>query len=164
MHRKRFQVLDRQRDKMRQETIETLKGKQLICDQIFAICCDTTSSNTGVHNGAVQILSTTLNAQILWLMSRHHIYEVYISHFMKALTGQKTKGPRRQLYVRLQKVWPDVAKSIQAAAPGNKLCLFDWNGVQVGSELHSMALEALQFGQRALELNTFARSDYKKGL
>lgn len=30
VHRKRFQVLDRQRDKMRQETIETLKGNQLI--------------------------------------------------------------------------------------------------------------------------------------
>src|SRR6218665_1303020 len=28
VHRKRFQVLDRQRDKMRQETIEILKGKQ----------------------------------------------------------------------------------------------------------------------------------------
>src|SRR6218665_3693595 len=77
-----------------------------ICDQIFAIhvCCETTSSNTGVHIGAVQILSTTLNAQMLWLMCRHHIYEVHISHFMEALTGQKTKGPRRQLYVRLQKV------------------------------------------------------------
>src|SRR6218665_2745875 len=130
VHRKGFQVLDRQRDKMRQETIETLKGKQLIlhfdgkiveqqqemceggmmvdcgriavsvrspqfgdngdlllgvvlsdsskgsdqaynilslleyyeiCDQIFAIilCCDTTSSNTCVHNGTVQILFTT---------------------------------------------------------------------------------------------------------
>src|SRR6218665_3907653 len=84
-----------------------------ICDQIFAICCDTTSSNTGVHIGAVQILSTTLIAQMLWLMYRHHIYEVHISHFTKALTGQKTKGSRGQLYVRLQKVWPDVAKSIQ---------------------------------------------------
>src|SRR6218665_1432818 len=73
-----------------------------ICDQIFAIilCCDTTSSNTGVHNGTVQILSTTLNAQMLWLMCRHHIYEVHISHFMKALTGQKTKGPRRQFDCR----------------------------------------------------------------
>src|SRR6218665_3994683 len=30
VHRKRYQVLDRQGDKMRQETIETLKGKQLI--------------------------------------------------------------------------------------------------------------------------------------
>src|SRR6218665_1520151 len=96
---------------------------------------------------------------MLWLMGRHHIYEVHISHFMKVLTGQKTKGLRRQLYVRLQKV---CAKSIQAAASGNKLCLFDWSCVQVGSELHSMALEALQFGQRALELNTFARGDYKK--
>jgi len=28
VHRKRFQVLDRQGDKMRQETIEILKGKQ----------------------------------------------------------------------------------------------------------------------------------------
>src|SRR6218665_1633533 len=114
-----------------------------ICDQIFAIYCDTISSNTGVHNRAVQLLSTTLNAQMLWLMCRHNIYEVHISHFMKALTGQETKGSRRQLYVRLQKLWPDVAKSIQAAASGNKLCLFDWSGVQVGLELHSMALEAL---------------------
>src|SRR6218665_4040717 len=162
MHRKRFQVLDRQRDKMRQETIETLKGKQLIFDQIFAICCDTTSSNTGVHNGAVQILSTTLNANMLWLMCRHHIYEVHISHFMKAFTGQKTKKSRGQLYVRLQKVWPDVAKSIQAAASGNKLCLI---GVVFRLDQSStiiMALEALQFGQRALELYTFARADYKK--
>src|SRR6218665_538197 len=38
----------------------------------------------------------------------------------------------------------------------------DWSGVQVGSELHNMALETLQFGQRALELNAFARGDYKK--
>src|SRR6218665_2102293 len=78
-----------------------------IGDQIFAICCDTTSSNTGVHNGAVQILSTTLNAHMLWLMCRHHIYEIHISHFMMALTGQKTKGPLRQLSVPLQKVYPD---------------------------------------------------------
>ena len=39
--------------------------------------------------------------------------EVHIPHFMEALTGEKTKAPRRGLYVKLQKVWPIVKNEIK---------------------------------------------------
>ena len=45
---------------------------------------------------------------MVWLMCRHHMYDVHISHLMTALTGEKTKGPRRQPLGSLQKTWPSV--------------------------------------------------------
>ena len=68
-----------------------------IVDQIFAVCCDTTSSNTGVFSGAIVLLSTILDTPLLWFLCRRHMLEVHISHFMEALTGEKTKAPRREL-------------------------------------------------------------------
>jgi len=35
-------------------------------DQIFAVCCDTTSSNTGVFSGAIVLICTILNTLLLW--------------------------------------------------------------------------------------------------
>ena len=58
-----------------------------IVDQIFAVCCDTTSSNTGVFSGAIVLLSTILDTPLLWFLCRRHMLEVHISHFMEALTG-----------------------------------------------------------------------------
>ena len=133
-----------------------------IVEQVFAICCDTTASNTGVHKGAIQILTKILDRQVLWIMCRHHIYEVHISHFMAALTGEKTKAPRRGIYVRLQKIWPSVVERVQMAAQEKTLVLFDWSSIQVGSPLHTQALKSLQFCSRALQINTFSRGDYKK--
>ena len=73
-----------------------------ISEQIVAVCTDTTSSNTGVKSGAIVLLSNVLGVPLLWLMCRHHIFEVHISHFMTAVTGEKTKSPRRALYTQLQ--------------------------------------------------------------
>lgn len=130
-----------------------------IVDQIFAVCCDTTSSNTGAFSGAIVILSSILKIPLLWFLCRRHMLEVHISHFMEALTGEKTKGPRRGLYVKLQKVWPSVKEKVDKM---EELIKFDWKTLQVGSPLYEIAKEALQFGQRALTLGTFARGDYKK--
>jgi hypothetical protein len=85
--------------------------------------------------------------------------EVHISHFMEALTGEKTKAPRRGLYVKLQKVWPSVKEDIDKM---EGLIKFNWKTLQVGSPLYELAKEALQFGERALTLETFARGDYRK--
>ena len=73
-----------------------------ISEQIVAVCTDTTSSNTGVKSGANVLLSNVLGVPLLWLMCRHHIFEIHISHFMTAVTGEKTKSPRRALYTQLQ--------------------------------------------------------------
>ena len=79
-----------------------------IVDQIFAACCDTTACNTGIHSGAFVILSSILNTPLLWFLCRRHMLEIHISHFMEALTEEKTKGPRKGLYVKLRKNWYSV--------------------------------------------------------
>ena len=38
--------------------------------------------------------------------------EVHLSYFIEALIGEKTKGPRRGLYVKLQKAWPSAKKEL----------------------------------------------------
>jgi hypothetical protein len=62
------------------------------------LCCScvTTASITDVFSGAM-ILSDILNIPLLWFLCRRHMLQVYISHFMEAFTGEKTKGPRRGL-------------------------------------------------------------------
>lgn len=130
-----------------------------IVDQIYAVCCDTTASNTGAFSGAIIILSTILNTPLLWFLCRRHMLEVHISHFMEALTGEKTKGPRRALYVKLQKVWPSVKEKVDKM---EEITIFNWKTLQVGSPLYETAKEALEFGKRALALNSFARGDYRK--
>jgi hypothetical protein len=130
-----------------------------VADQIFAICCDTTSSNTGAFSGAITVLTQVLNAPLLWILCRHHIYEVHMTHFMEELTGEKTKGPRRTLYLRLQKAWPTIKSDVDKI---DNILRFDWSKLQVGSPLHTITLEALEFGKRALAVGTFARGDVKK--
>ena len=90
------------------EAILNMLGYYGVTDQVYAVCCDTTSSNTGAFSGAITVLASILDVPLLWFMCRRHIQEVHISHFMEALTGEKTKGPRRTLYTKLQKEWPAV--------------------------------------------------------
>jgi hypothetical protein len=65
----------------------------ILVNQIFA--ADVSPTNTGVFSGAIVILSDILNIPLLWFLCTRHMLEVYISHFMGAFTGEKTKGPRK---------------------------------------------------------------------
>ena len=106
-----------------------------ITDNIYATCCDKTASNTGSYNGAGAILASTLDVLLLWFMCRRHILEVHISHFMYALTGIKTKGPRRTLYMNLQKAWPEIQDKLDC----NNFTKFDWSKLRVGSSIYNIA-------------------------
>ena len=110
-----------------------------IVDQIFVVCCDTTASNTGIHSGAVVILSSILNTPLLWFLCRRHMLEIHISHFMEALTGEKTKGPRKGLYVKLQKNWYSVKKEVEKMLD---LVRFDLSQLQTGSPLYEVGKKA----------------------
>ncbi len=59
----------------------------------FAVCCDTTSSNTSVFSGAIVLLCTILNTPLLWFPCRRHMLAVNISHFIGSFNGEKTKAP-----------------------------------------------------------------------
>jgi hypothetical protein len=69
-----------------------------IVDQTFAMCCDTTSSNTSVFSGAIVFLCTILNTPLLWFPRRRHMLAVHISHFIGSFTGEKTKAPWGAVY------------------------------------------------------------------
>lgn len=129
-----------------------------IIDQVFAVCCDTTGSNTGEFRGAIVILAELIEKPLLWLLCRRHMLEVHISHVMESLTGEKTKGPRRGLYVKLQKEWPKFKVEVDKM---ENIVKFNWKLLPVGKPLYKLAIEALEFGKRALVLNTFQRGDYK---
>ena len=66
------------------EVILSLLEYYEIADQIYAVCCDTTASNTAAFSGAIALLSSILNVPLLWFLCRRHILEVHISHFMEA--------------------------------------------------------------------------------
>ena len=84
-----------------------------IVDQIFAVCCDTTSSNTGVFSGAIVLLSTILNTPLLWFPCRRHMLSVNISHFILGPSLERRPRPPGGLCVKLQKVWPIVKNEIE---------------------------------------------------
>ncbi len=84
---------------------------------------------------------------------------MHISHFMEALTGEKTKASRRGLYVKFQKVWPTVKNKIDKM---EELFKFTWKTLHVDTPLYKVASEVLQFGTRALTLETLPRGDYMK--
>ena len=53
------------------------------------------------------ILARILHKPLLWLMCRHHMYEIHISHAYKAITGQESKAPRKALYSNFKKLWEE---------------------------------------------------------
>ena len=69
---------------------------------------------------------------------------------MYALTGIKTKGPRRTLYMNLQKAWPEIQDKLDC----NNLTKFDWSKLRAGS-IYNIAKSALQSGERALKIGSF---------
>ena len=127
-------------------------------EDIFGVCTDTTSSNTGKYKGAIILLEGYFERSLLWFMCRRHSSEVHISHAMEALTGVKTKGPRRGIYTKLQKIWPDVHEEVKRS---KDLVLFDWKKYR-GTILGNMAEESKNFLSRALATSVFKRGDYKK--
>ena len=60
-------------------------------DDIIALMFDTTSSNTGIHQGAATHIEEQLGRSLLWLACRHHVAELHIKHPYDAVQGP-TKG------------------------------------------------------------------------
>jgi hypothetical protein len=110
-----------------------------IVDQTFAVCCDTTSSNTIVFSGAIVLLCTILNTLLLRFPCRRHMLAVNISHFIGSFTGEKTKAP--------------CVSNFRRSDQQSRMRL---KTLKVGSSLYEVASEALQFGKRARTL------EYKK--
>ncbi len=59
-------------------------------DTIIGMVFDTTSSNTGIHEGAAIHIESQINRCVLYLPCRHHIGELHVKH-----PYDKVQGPTR---------------------------------------------------------------------
>ena len=78
---------------------------------------------------------------------------------MAALTGEKSKGPRRGLYVKLKKKGPEICEKVNEE---KNLCKLDWqrDDLKIGSVLCTVAEEAKTFLTNTTTDMVFSRNDY----
>ena len=70
-----------------------------INEAVMALGCDTTSTNTGLENGACVNLEKYLKRELLYLPCRHHIYEVILKGVFDKIMGP-TSGPEVLFFKR----------------------------------------------------------------
>lgn len=143
-------------------TIHNLLEYYEICEDIFAICADTTSVNTGVHSGIIMNIAHILKRPLLWFMCRHHMYEILIDKLATFYLGN-TFSPERKIYKDFKNHWEKYFPIVQGALSEShtKFKKFNEKVLQTGSKLHEVYLEAQSYLKFALESETFPRDDYK---
>lgn len=62
-------------------------------NEVFAVGCDGTNTNTGNKGGVVTLLEQKLNRLVQWLICQLHANELPLRHFINHLDGE-TNGPR----------------------------------------------------------------------
>jgi len=63
--------------------IQTLLNWKDVHDWFASICFDTTSSNPGVHTGAITVIWQVHHKHVLFLACRHHILEIISATVLK---------------------------------------------------------------------------------
>ena len=72
-----------------------------ITDNVQALSFDTTSSNTGRHNGACILIEQKLKRNMFYFACRHHVLELILgAAFSAVLKG--TSGPEVTLFKRFK--------------------------------------------------------------
>ena len=78
-----------------------------ITDNVQALSFDTTSSNTGRHNGACILIEQKLKKNMFYFACRHHVLELILgAAFSAVLKG--TSGPEVTLFKRFKDQWKHI--------------------------------------------------------
>lgn len=76
-----------------------------MCDQVVAMCFDTTPSNTSIHNGACTLLKQKIARRLLSVACHHHVHELVIEKAFSVCMGPSS-GPKITIFGRFQEHWP----------------------------------------------------------
>ena len=85
-------------------TVELLRQWEGVPNWLAGLCFDTTSANTGVHNGAITIIQEAFDKRLLFLACRHHIHEIIASAIFDVFFV--SSGPRISIFGRFKDQWP----------------------------------------------------------
>ena len=90
-----------------QAVVNAVKDWQ-IDSQLQAMCCDTTSSNTGRLNGTCINTEQSLNKQLLFLTCRHHMLKLIIGAVFTACIGTLSGPEVRYPYTSQKNISPKI--------------------------------------------------------
>ena len=97
---------------------------------IFGCVFDTTSSNTGIIEGAVTHIESAQKNKVLWLACRHHVSELIIKHVYTDIVAP-SKGPDEPLF-KAFKEWFILQQEKDDSFPSkDTFKVYDWG---VGDE------------------------------
>ena len=92
-----------------------------LLQKINSMCFDTTSTNTGIHNGACVHLETHLKKKLLYSACRHHVSELMLGTVFECHMGASS-APDVQIFKRFKNQWSffnhdDTSSSIELDNP-----------------------------------------------
>lgn len=78
-----------------------------IADKVVAASFDTTSTNTGLGNGALAFLNKFLGRELIDLACRHHIFEIALKNVFDTVCGT-TSAPETLIFNRFGQNWDQI--------------------------------------------------------
>ena len=93
-----------------QKIIHTIEKLELDTKNIIGLVFDTTSVNSGIHQGVVVQLQRYLGRDLLELACRHHIAELVSGAACSKVYGD-TDSPKENCFISFAKTWQQIDKS-----------------------------------------------------
>ena len=88
---------------MAKAVVQVLQQWKGVPQWLAGLCFDTTSSNTGIHTGAITVIQSMLDKHLLFLACRHHNLEILSSSLFNEFL--KSSGPLISLFSRFKEQW-----------------------------------------------------------
>lgn len=82
-----------------------------ISENIEFLSFDTTAANTGIRNGACQLIAKKMKKPLIWLACRHHVFELIVACAFSATVEKNTLGPEIVIFQKFQKNWIQMDKN-----------------------------------------------------
>ena len=143
---------------MGKAVVQTLQDWKGVSDWLAGLCFDTTSSNTGIHTGAITVIQQMYDRRLLFLACRHHIFEIISTAVFDKFF--KSSGPQIALFSRFKEHWKfiDVTQysAIDAAVSAVKS---DLTSAEKAWLCQTKA-DIINFRQNQISRETQPRQDY----
>ncbi|GBN80863.1 hypothetical protein AVEN_14339-1 [Araneus ventricosus] len=81
-----------------------------LLDQVIAMSFDTTSVNTGHLNGTCTVLLDKIGRGLLWLVCRHHTFELILAKVFTLCCGH-SRSSENPLFKGFKKVWHGIVRN-----------------------------------------------------
>lgn len=82
---------------------EVLKEWEEVPEWLAGLCFDTTSANTGIHNGAINIVQQAFEKRLLFLACRYNILEIIAAAIFDLFFC--SSGPQIGIFGRFRDQW-----------------------------------------------------------